>query len=138
MSNTGGKKYETYTQAVEAACRGDQEAFTFLYESTYRDKYFIAWKYMRKEEDAQDVLQDAYMKAWENLATLKEPEKFPGWLSMIVANTALNALKKRRHCPSPRWNRRRRRVTPSHSKRRTGGRSTSRSMPTRTKRRPNC
>lgn len=99
MSNTGGKKYETYTQAVEAACRGDQEAFTFLYESTYRDKYFIAWKYMRREEDAQDVLQDAYMKAWENLATLKEPEKFPGWLSMIVANTALNALKKKKPLP---------------------------------------
>ena len=99
MSNISGKKYETYTQAVEAACQGEQEAFTFLYESTYRDKHFIAWKYMRREEDAQDVLQDAYMKAWENLPTLKEPEKFPGWLSMIVANTALNALNKKKPLP---------------------------------------
>lgn len=99
MDHVSVKTYETYAHAVEAARRGDQEAFAFLYESTYRDKFFIAQKYMRNEEDAQDVLQEAYMKAWKSLPSLQQPEKFPGWLSMIVANTALNSLKKKKDLP---------------------------------------
>ena len=51
--------YASYTQAVTDAKAGVQEAFTFLYESTYRDKRYIAQKYMRSEADAEDVLQDA-------------------------------------------------------------------------------
>lgn len=83
-----------YSAAVEAAKRGDQEGFRFLYESTYRDKFFIARKYMKNDTDAADILQEAYFRAWQNLHTLKDAEKFPAWLSTIVANCALNALKK--------------------------------------------
>lgn len=54
-------KYQTYTQAVGDAMFGVQDAFTYLYESTYRAKYYIAQKYMRNETDAQDVLQEAYL-----------------------------------------------------------------------------
>ncbi|MBR5970175.1 MAG: RNA polymerase sigma factor, partial [Lachnospiraceae bacterium] len=97
--NKAAGRYQSYTQAVADAKAGVQEAFTYLYESTYRDKYYIAQKYMRNETDAQDVLQDAYMKAWQNLGQLQEAEKFPHWLSMIVASTALNALKKKKDLP---------------------------------------
>ena len=78
---------------------GVQAAFTYLYESTYRDKLYIAQKYMRNETDAQDVLQEAYLKAWQNLYCLQDAEKFPNWLSAIVASTALNALKKKKDLP---------------------------------------
>ena len=69
--------YQSYAQAVADAKQGRQEAFTFLYENTYRDKWYIAQKYMRNETEAQDILQDAYVKAWQNLDRLQEPEKFP-------------------------------------------------------------
>lgn len=99
MTEQYNSEYRSYSHAVTAAKNGEQDAFRFLYESTYRDKYYIAQKYMRNEADAQDVLQDAYMKAWTSLSQLQEPDRFPGWLSMIVASTALNALKKKKDLP---------------------------------------
>ena len=51
---------------------------------------------MKNEEDAMDVLQDSYIKAWQSLATLKDPASFRAWFGRIVANTAKNALAKKR------------------------------------------
>ena len=83
-------------KAVEAALKGNESAFSALYESTQRDMYYIALKYMKNEEDAMDVLQDSYIKAWQSLATLKDPASFRAWFGRIVANTAKNALAKKR------------------------------------------
>ncbi len=85
----------TYTEAVKLAKQGKEEGFQFLYESTYKKKMYIAIKYMKNEDAAMDVLQDAYIKAFSKLDTLEDPEKFPGWMGMIVANTAKNALEKK-------------------------------------------
>lgn len=84
-----------YTQAVEQAKAGREEGFTFLYENTYRNKLYIAMKYMKNEEDAMDILQDAYIKAFSKLDSLQDANAFPGWMSTIVAHTALNALQKK-------------------------------------------
>lgn len=56
-------------------------------------------KYVKNEEAAKDVLQEAYIRAWKNLDKLKEPERFESWLSQIVVNTAKNELEKRNHTP---------------------------------------
>lgn len=85
-----------YKKAVEAALKGNESAFSALYESTQRDMYYIALKYMKNEEDAMDVLQDSYIKAWQSLATLKDPASFRAWFGRIVANTVKNALAKKR------------------------------------------
>ncbi|MCM1173140.1 MAG: sigma-70 family RNA polymerase sigma factor [Clostridium sp.] len=82
----------TYEQAVEQAKMNNDVGFRFLYESTYKDKYYVALKYMQNEQDALDVLQDAYMRAFKSLDTLYEASKFSAWMGMIVANTAKNAL----------------------------------------------
>lgn len=89
----------TYTQAVELALNGDSSGFDFLYNSTKNNKYYLALKYVKNEEAAKDVLQDAYIRAWKNLDKLKEPEKFDSWLAQIVVNTAKNELEKRNHTP---------------------------------------
>lgn len=83
-----------YTEAVELAKHGDEAGFNFLYEETYKSKYYLALKYMQNEEAAKDVVQDAYIRAFGKLDTLEEPEKFAAWLGIIVANTAKNALQK--------------------------------------------
>lgn len=82
-------------EAVIKAQNGDQSAFSFLYEQTYKSKYYLALKYMKNKEAAEDVLQDAYLKAFSKLGTLKQPEAFEWWLGMIVANTAKNMLVKK-------------------------------------------
>ena len=57
----------TYTQAVEKACNGDSTGFEFLYDTTKNNKYYLALKYVKDEEAAKDVLQEAYIRAWKNL-----------------------------------------------------------------------
>ena len=90
------KDFESIREAVEAAQRGDSEAYGYLYKKSYREKYYIALKYMRNDTDAEDVLSDAYLRAWEKLTTLKNPDLFCTWLGQIVARTAINALNKKK------------------------------------------
>lgn len=83
-----------YTEAIRLALGGEQRGYTVLYEKTYQKKYFLALQYMKNEAAAEDVIQEAYIRAFSKLDTLKKPEKFPSWFGMIVANTAKNALRK--------------------------------------------
>lgn len=86
----------TYTEAIERALSGDESGFNFLYNATKTDKYYLALKYVKDRETAEDVLQEAYLKAWKKLDTV-EPEKFEAWFAQIVANTAKNVLEKKKH-----------------------------------------
>lgn len=86
----------TYTEAINLAKAGEERGYGFLYEKTYKSKYYLALQYMKNEEEAEDVLQEAYIKAFSKLDTLENPEAFSGWLGMIVANTAKNMLAKKR------------------------------------------
>lgn len=85
----------TYTEAINLARAGEERGYGFLYEKTYKSKYYLALQYMKNEEEAEDVLQEAYIKAFSKLDTLENPEAFQGWLGMIVANTAKNMLAKK-------------------------------------------
>lgn len=55
----------TYTEAVEKALKGDTTGFDFLYNSTKNNKYYLALKYVKNEEAAKDVLQEAIHKGME-------------------------------------------------------------------------
>ena len=85
-----------FNTAVRNAMQGDSESFAFLYNSTYYNMYYLAMKYVKNEQDAEDIVQDSYIKAQLNMGMLHEPEKFNSWLGCIVANTALNFLKKKK------------------------------------------
>lgn len=84
-----------YRQAINLAKEGKEEGFQFLYESTFKSKYYLALKYLKDEQAAQDILQDAYIKAFTKLDTLEKPETFPTWLGVIVGNLAKNKLQKK-------------------------------------------
>ena len=84
----------TWKDAVGLALEDREEGYNFLYQQTYQKSYYVALKYMKQEEEAADVLQDAYIKAFQNLDQLQEPDKFPGWFSKIVASKALDELRR--------------------------------------------
>ena len=84
-----------YKKAVKLALAGDEEGYKFLYDDTYKSKYYLAFQYMKNEEAANDVVQEAYIKAFARLGTLENPDAFSGWFGTIVANTAKNALVKK-------------------------------------------
>lgn len=82
-------------EAVKIAVDGKEEGFNYLYEMTYQKSYYIAIKYMKNEDAAMDVLQDAYVKAFKNLEQLEDASKFESWFARIVATKALDELKKK-------------------------------------------
>ena len=86
----------SYTEAVQKAMKGDQEAYTYLYEKTYTKCFYLARKFLNSEHTAQDIVQDAYVKAFKSLDTLEDPEKFQSWIGTIVSNLSKNELKRRK------------------------------------------
>lgn len=83
-------------ETILAAMQGDADAFGTLYADTFQDMYYIALKYVKNVSDAEDVLQEAYLKAYQNLPSLREPDSFQAWLGRIVANTAKNVLARKK------------------------------------------
>lgn len=82
-------------EAVKLARENNNEGYAYLYENTYQKGYYVALKYMKDEDRAIDVLQDAYVRAFKYIGQLDEADKFPAWFARIVATTALNELKKK-------------------------------------------
>ncbi|MDY4100116.1 MAG: sigma-70 family RNA polymerase sigma factor [Lachnospiraceae bacterium] len=84
-----------YGQALNLALSGKDEGYDFLYNETFQKSYYVALKYMKNEDAALDVLQEAYVKAFSSLEQLQDANKFPAWFSSIVASKSLDALRKR-------------------------------------------
>lgn len=81
---------------VKKAMRGDPKAFGTLVEREQEYLYRMAFLYVRQEADALDVVQDAIVKAYKSLKTLREPEYFRTWLTKILINTAQDALRRKK------------------------------------------
>ena len=81
---------------VLAAKSGDLEAFSQLVNRYDRNIFRIAQHITHNEEDAQDVVQDAFLKAYQNLEQFQGHSKFYTWLVRIAVNEALMKLRKRR------------------------------------------
>jgi RNA polymerase sigma-70 factor (ECF subfamily) len=59
--------------------------------------YNVGYRITRREEDAEDALQEAFISAFRNLESYRGDAAFGAWLKRIVVNKAINILKKRRH-----------------------------------------
>src|SRR5205809_6012310 len=81
---------------VQAAKRGDISAFEQLVKRYDRNVFRIAQHITQNREDAEDVVQDAFLKAYQNLESFQEQSKFYTWLVRIAVNEALMKLRRRR------------------------------------------
>ena len=61
-----------------------------------RALFAIAYAILQNREEAEDVVQDALVKAWKSRWRVRDPEKFPAWLSMIARHRARDVFRKRR------------------------------------------
>ena len=84
------------TPLVALAQKGDEQAFTTLVQHYERKIYRIAKNITQNDEDAEDVLQDAFLKAYEHLPTFQGNSKFYTWIVRIAVNEALMKLRKRK------------------------------------------
>ena len=81
---------------VRAAKGGDDGAFNELVRRYDRNVFRIAQHITQNREDAEDVVQDAFLKAYTNLQQFQEQSKFYTWLVRIAVNEALMKLRRRR------------------------------------------
>jgi RNA polymerase sigma-70 factor (ECF subfamily) len=81
---------------VQAAKAGDVSAFEDLVRRYDRNVFRIAQHITQNREDAEDVVQDAFLKAYSNLAQFQGQSKFYTWLVRIAVNEALMKLRRRR------------------------------------------
>jgi RNA polymerase sigma-70 factor (ECF subfamily) len=84
------------TLLVEAARAGDIGAFESLVRRYDRNVFRIAQHITQNREDAEDVVQDAFLKAYQNLGQFQGQSKFYTWLVRIAVNEALMRLRRRR------------------------------------------
>jgi RNA polymerase sigma-70 factor, ECF subfamily len=87
---------ESLDDQVRAAREGDAEAFNELVRATYASTYSLAYKLTGNEQDADDVAQDTYLRAFRSLSRFRGEAAFPTWLYRITVNSAANVLAKRR------------------------------------------
>jgi RNA polymerase sigma-70 factor (ECF subfamily) len=81
---------------VSAARDGDPEALDALIRATYTDTYTLAYRLTGNDDDARDVVQEAYLRAHRGLPRFRGDAQFTTWLYRITANCASTAVRKRR------------------------------------------
>ena len=89
-------KFETDIFYLQQIISGNARAYAFLVEK-HKDMVFsIALKILHSREDAEEVAQDAFVKAYQSLPGFKNEAKFSTWLYRIVYNSAISKVRKKK------------------------------------------
>ncbi len=78
---------------VQAAATGDHVAFEMLVSQNAAMVTGVAYSRCGDFGLSEDIAQEAFIEAWKNLATIQEPEKFPGWICTIARRRAIDAMR---------------------------------------------
>jgi len=90
-------EHDTY----RAAIHGDRDAFEMIIHSQSRALFAIAYSILQNRAEAEDVVQDALVKAWKTRWRVRDPEKFPAWLGTITRHRARDVARRQRTVPFP-------------------------------------
>ncbi len=86
-----------YAQMIEGCRRHDRKAQRALYDAMVQMSMGVCMRFANDRDEAQDMLQDAFVKVFERIASLKEPEGLPSWVRSIVVNTCIDYYRRRRY-----------------------------------------
>ena len=84
---------KTIKELVLSAKNGNKKAFDKLYKLTSNNVWFTCVSLLKDEENAKDIMQETYITAFLKLDTLKDEEKFCGWVTTIAVNLCKKKLK---------------------------------------------
>jgi RNA polymerase sigma factor (sigma-70 family) len=83
---------------VERARQGDHDAFAELAGAAISRLDSAAWLILRDTEQAKDSVQDTLVRAWRDLPTLRDPDRFDAWLNRLVVRACIDEARRlRRH-----------------------------------------
>jgi RNA polymerase sigma-70 factor, ECF subfamily len=82
--------------AVECTLAGDREAFRVLVERHSRNVFRLAYRMTGNQHDAEEVVQEAFLRAYQKLGQFAERANFGTWVYRIAANYAIDRMRQRR------------------------------------------
>jgi RNA polymerase sigma-70 factor (ECF subfamily) len=85
------------SQAVDRAQRGDREAFRQIVEQHSRAVFRLAYRMTSSESDAEDMVQETFLRAWKQLGSYDGRAAFGTWLHRICANCSLDHIRRRKN-----------------------------------------
>jgi RNA polymerase sigma-70 factor, ECF subfamily len=86
-------------ELVERAQRGDRDAFAVLALAFVARLDAAARLILRDHELARDAVQEGFIRAWRNLPTLRDPDRFEGWIRSLVVRSCIDVLRRRGRRP---------------------------------------
>lgn len=84
---------------VGLAVKGDQDAFGRIVETYYSRVYSVIFRVVNHAEDARELSQASWVKAWQKLGNYKQEARFYTWVYRIAVNTALDFLRRKKRRP---------------------------------------
>lgn len=90
---TGSLQLDRLAQDCRRAQAGDSQAFRAWVEQVTPTVWRLALRMVRHEQDAQDLVQDVMVRAWQNLATLRDPEASLAWVCQITRRAAADKVR---------------------------------------------
>ncbi|MFC2107202.1 RNA polymerase sigma factor [Bacteroidota bacterium] len=88
--------FESDNVYIDKVLAGDSGAYRFLVEKHKDLVYTIALKITGKKEDAEEISQDAFLKAYQKLSSFQSKSKFSTWIFRIAYNTAISKVRKKK------------------------------------------
>lgn len=85
---------ETENQILSRCKEGDKTSFRWVVQTYQRQMFSVALKMLADEEEAKDVVQETFIRAWLGLDTFDLRRSFPTWLYTIATRLCLNRLKR--------------------------------------------
>jgi RNA polymerase sigma factor (sigma-70 family) len=83
----------TDSEMIKGCIKGNPKAQESLYKRFASKMLGVCMRYMNSREEAEDVMQDAFVKVFSNLQSLENPNALEAWMRRIMVNTSLNALR---------------------------------------------
>ena len=90
----GGLRPVDDRKIVDRVLKGDSEAFNLLVRQWEKPIYNFIYRLIGEREEAMDLCQESFMKAFRELGTLKDRDRFSAWLYRIAHNTCFSKLRK--------------------------------------------
>jgi RNA polymerase sigma factor (sigma-70 family) len=87
---------QTEATLIENCLKGDRKSQKALYELHAPKLFTVCLKYLKNEMDAEDVLQESFVKLFNNLHKYKGEGSFEGWMRRIFVNTAIEHLRRKK------------------------------------------
>ncbi len=88
--------FESDNVYIDRVLAGDMEAFRFLVEKHKDLVYTIALRITGAKEDAEEIAQDAFLKAYQKLSSFQSKSKFSTWIFRIAYNAAISKVRKKK------------------------------------------